>query len=358
MKIVYIYATIYTLIIAIILLIMLLLHSFNTRKKEKYIFDLSNKFDNFTDINKITYIIADEIKKIIKAEFVAIIKYTYNNIEILSSIPTKYTNKDLSDVHEIFIVLKNLQNNYKTIRNDEIKNKNIRNYFPIFNYENYHILSMYNDNNTIITLEIYGKIKKPLILKKKIIDNIIEIFQKTYIQKIKFNKEIFKTQKNETIIKFLDRIRNTLDENEIEKQVLQQIAEVFKADRAYFLHTGKNITNKPFLGLEYLGNPYVKSLRDMDIDINTDEVWQQIKSINTTSPVFVIENSDKFLSRNNLKGTPLEIFIKKSQIKSSYPFIIYEDERTAIYLLIQFTGKAVIFDKNDFEILELLTKQI
>ena len=161
--------------------------------------------------------------------------------------------------------------------------------------------------------------------------------------------------KNEIIIKFLDRIRNTLDEKEIEKQVLKEICEAFSVDRAYFLKTDKGTRNKPSLEIEYLENPYVKSLRDSEI--NTDEVWQQIKSINTTSPVFVIENSDKFIAKNNLKGTPLEIFIKKSQIKSSYPFIIYEDEHIATYLVIQYTGKTVILDKNDLEILELLTKQ-
>ena len=76
---------------------------------------------------------------------------------------------------------------------------------------------------------------------------------------ILYKKQIIKTQKNEIIIKFLDRIRNTLDEDILKQIILEEVCNDFKADRTYFIKCNKNDLMKPILKEEYLGNPYVKS---------------------------------------------------------------------------------------------------
>ena len=53
---------------------------------------------------------------------------------------------------------------------------------------------------------------------------------------------IAKNQKNEIIIRFLDRIRNTLDEEELEKVILEEITKFFNANRAYFVTTNEVVT--------------------------------------------------------------------------------------------------------------------
>jgi len=165
-----------------------------------------------------------------------------------------------------------------------------------------------------------------------------------------------KIKKNEMIIRFLDRIRNTLDENELEKVILEEICRAFNADRAYFLLGNKNNLQNPILGKEHLANPYVKSLRGNNL--NFQAVWAQLAENNVNPPVFVIEDVNKFLRQKDMQGTPIEEFLKKSHTKSSYPFLISENDEYLLYLVLQFTKNVIVFDNNDFEIVELLTKQI
>ena len=172
---------------------------------------------------------------------------------------------------------------------------------------------------------------------------------------ILYKKQIIKTQKNEIIIKFLDRIRNTLDEDILKQIILEEVCNDFKADRTYFIKCNKNDLMKPILKEEYLGNPYVKSLRGNNLDFSS--VWEQLEKNNINPPVFAIEESSKFIKQNKLEGTAIDTYLQKSQIKSSYPFLIYESSKSYLYLVIQFTQESVIFNKNDFKIMELITKQ-
>ena len=81
---------------------------------------------------------------------------------------------------------------------------------------------------------------------------------------------------------------------------------------------------KPILGKEYLGNPYVKSLKGNNLDFAS--VWEQLENNKINPPVFVIEDSTKFIKQNKLEGTPIDTYLQNSRIKSSYPFLIYENE--------------------------------
>ena len=328
------------------------------RKHAKYIYlyDLSKKTDNFSAISKIAFVLADEVKKLLSAEFVCVVEYTYSKVNVLASLPSKSLDKELSSPHEIFYILKTLQQE-KTgyIDENDIQSEYLKQYFPLFNYDLYKILPMYSDEGRIITLEIYGEIRSILAFKKSLLQKISEIFQNAFQARITLQRDILKVKKNETIIKFLDRIRNTLDEDEMEKLILEEISQAFGADRTFFIISFSDNPQNPRMGKEYLANPYVKSLRGNNLDCCG--VWEQLKETQANPPVFVIENSEKFVKQNKLENSPVDIFIKKSQIKSSYPFLIYEDDRYSMYVVMQFTKNVVILDKNDFEIMELLTKQ-
>ena len=326
------------------------------QEKHNYIYDLTKKLDEFTSVPKLAYVLSDEIKKLLGAEFVCVVEYTYSKTDVLSSLPAKSVDKAFSYPHEIFYILKTLQQEKADyINEDDVKSEHLKQYFPLFNFKTYKIIPIYNDEFRIITLEIYGETKSLVHFKKHILSKIIELFQKAFLSRIILQNDILKVKMNETIIKFLDRIRNTLDENELEKIILEEITQSFGADRAFFIRSYAANPQVPRIGKEYLANPYAKSLIGNNLDYHS--VWEQLKETQANPPVFVIENSEKFIKQNKLENSPIDIFIKNSQIKSSYPFLIYEDEMYSMYLVLQFTRKIVIFDKNDFEIMELLSKQ-
>ena len=121
------------------------------------------KIDDFTNSEKIAFLLADEIKKLFGAEFVAVIEYTYAKTDILAAIPSKQLDKEHFSPHELFYILKSLQREkLDRIKNGDIQSEHLKKYFPVFNYEEYTIITVYTDENRIITLEIYGEIKSIL----------------------------------------------------------------------------------------------------------------------------------------------------------------------------------------------------
>lgn len=344
-------------IFSVILFFSIFVMNFFRLQGEKKILEFSNKFDDYSNSKKNAYIFAREVQSLLKAQMVAVIEYSYAKVDILASVPMTIPSRSLANPHELYLIMKNLeQENITHFQDEDIKSEHFKKLFPIFDFENYHILPLYTDNHRIISLEIYGNLKKSFNLNKSILKDFISVFQKVFILQSKFQKEFLQIKKNEMIIRFLDRIRNTLDENELEKVILEEICRAFNADRAYFLLGNKNNLQNPILGKEYLANPYVKSLRGNNL--NFQAVWVQLTKNNTNPPVFVIEDVNKFLKQKDIQDTPIEEFLKKSHIKSSYPFLITESDESLLYLVLQFTENVVIFDKNDFEVMELLTKQI
>jgi len=331
--------------------------SFFRVKTEKKILEFSNKFDDYSNSKKNAYIFAREVQSLLKSQMVAVIEYSYAKVDILASVPMTIPSRSLSSPHELYLIMKNLeQENITHFQDEDIKSEHFKKLFPIFDFDNYHILPLYTDNHRIVSLEIYGNLKKSFNLNKSVLKEFISIFQKVFILQSKFQKEFLQIKKNEMIIRFLDRIRNTLDENELEKVILEEICRAFNADRAYFLLGNKNNLQNPILGKEHLANPYVKSLRGNNL--NFQAVWAQLAENNVNPPVFVIEDVNKFLRQKDMQGTPIEEFLKKSHTKSSYPFLISENDEYLLYLVLQFTKNVIVFDNNDYEIVELLTKQI
>ncbi len=334
----------------------LVLKRYYLHKQETLILNFTKKFDDYTDIKKMAFLFVQEVKNLLNADLVAVIEYSQNKTEIINSIPTQNSDKISAAANELYLILRNLeQENIKHIENGDIQSEYFKKIFPVFSYEYYHICPIFTDNSRIITLEIYGDSGVNFKFKKKVLKELISIFKKIFIQQNKFQKKIFKIKKNEAVIKFLDRIRNTLDKNELEQIILEEICHAFQCDRAYFISAYKNDIQSPVLGKEYLANPYVTSLKGNNLDFTS--VWEQMKENKTNPPVFVIEDSEKFLKQNNLADTPIGEFIKKSQIKSSYPFLVYEDDNILSYLVLQYTKQVFPFDKYDFEIMDLMVKQ-
>ena len=324
------------------------------RKKHSYLFELIKKTDDFFNVQKLGFLLADEAKKLFDAKLVCVVEYTYSKSSVLAALPTKLPDKTSFSPHEIFFILKTLIGQKSDFLNEnDIQSEHLKQYFPLFDYAAYKIISVYNDDFRIITLELYGEIKKNP--SGQILEKVIEIFKKAFFSRIRYQEDLQNVNMNEIIIRFLDRIRYTLDEDELEKIILEEISHSFEADRAFYIISYAENPQKPRIGKEYLANPYAKSMKGNNLDYNS--VWVQLKETQMNPPVFVIENSEKFIKQNNLENSPIDIFIKNSRIKSSYPFLLYQNETYSMYLVLQFTRNVRIFDKTDFKIMELLSKQ-
>ncbi|MCQ2957567.1 MAG: hypothetical protein MJ180_01545 [Candidatus Gastranaerophilales bacterium] len=129
--------------------------------------EFTKKFDDYTNASKMAYVFAQEVKNLLGAELVVVIEYSYSKINILNSVPMKNIDKNFASAHELYLILKNLeQDNLTHIENDDIQSEHFKKLFPLFDYENYHIMPIYSDTSKIITLEIYGNLKFSFAFKK------------------------------------------------------------------------------------------------------------------------------------------------------------------------------------------------
>ena len=233
MKNIFIYSD-FAFWLLIILLFSAIVVLFIEHKKHSYIFELIKKIDDFSNLQKLAFLLADEAKKLFGAEFVCVVEYTYSKSTFLTSVPSKLSDKTSFSPHEVFFILKTLiGQKIDYISEKDIQSEHIKQYFPLFEHDTYRIISIFNDDLRIITLEIYGKTgKRP---SSSFWEKITGVFKKAFYTRITYQEDIRKVSTNETIIRFLDRIRYTLDEDELEKIILEEISHSFEADRAFFI---------------------------------------------------------------------------------------------------------------------------
>ena len=185
------------LIFLAVVLLLIFYKKQNQNRIKKNLLEFLNKFDDYSDIQKISYVFADEVKNLLGAELVSVVEYSYSKTNILSSVPIKNTDKNSASPHELYLILKNLeQENFKHIEKDDIQSEHFKKIFPLFNYENYHVLPVYSDVSSIITLEIYGNLKSSFYFNKDVLKQIISIFQKILLQQFKLKKQILNARKN------------------------------------------------------------------------------------------------------------------------------------------------------------------
>jgi len=343
--------------LVILWLFICLKRTISEKNIEKYLVELNNKIDDSSNIEKVSYILANEIRELYKPNYIAIIEYTQQNSKILAQTPNKRNYLTEINSHELFLIIKTLlEENEQPLMSNDLKSEHYKNSFPIFKEEKFTIFPLYLNNEKIITLELYGENKNKILFNKEFADTLIETFKKFYLQNAKLHQVIAQNRKDEVIINFFDKIKNSLNETDLENNVLEQVCQIFNADRTYILLIEKNLEKIPIYKNEYLGNLYAKSLIGHKLD--TKAVWEQIKSFEIKPIIFAIENSEKFIRQNNFQDTPLAIFLEKSETKSSYPFLIFENANSYLYLIIDFTRQFYVFSTTDFKLMGLLTRQI
>lgn len=320
--------------------------------------NIQSKFENIFDKEKLSFILMKETEEMFNPSDCVLVEYSYTGTKVIASTRTidSYTKNQFHK--ESYMILKNLLKSVTHILDhNAFKNETVRKYLNFLNYENFYVVPVFIDDYHIMVMELYYD-NKPGKFDKKLLRHIIYLFEKAYRSLNYISKSNARIRRDELVIKVLDKIRNTLDEKEIKRQILEEIGRAFKADRVVLIeYDKKNTENIPSFIKEYIGNPYLRPIKESGYDIK--KIWEVLlKAIPQRPPIFVVESAEKFLKDNKLEGSELEEFFIKTQVKSSYPFRIRENDDKVLYLFLQYISEINIMDEHDLKILELLAKQI
>lgn len=170
---------------------------------------------------------------------------------------------------------------------------------------------------------------------------------------IKLYDEVRKTAGRETLLrKLVETVRSSLDIKEVKKNIIYEIGKAFNADRCYF--RSFNIEKGKFLpvDVEYLSSPDIKSLIDIEpdqqaLDYFLDTIKKHDKGF---YPIVVDEDF--------VKNTPLESYLKSSDIKADYGIPIIVGPEDSIWLVLHYSNEYVGLDEDSKKLLETIAYQI
>ena len=344
--------------ISLIFCIYFLYKFIEIRNKSNYFIDLAQRFSASVCIEEISAMLISEIKKKLKAPVILFNEYTFTETKTITQIPTRDIIENTIFPSHQFLILKELLEKENSIYfySKNFNNIEIKKYFPKFQEENFILIPIYANNYKILTVEIFFDKKIPQNIDSNYLSKIIEIYVSNY-KKLDFCALKQEELKKEELVNIIiDKIKNIFDEETMMYTILQEVSTAFRADRCYFITYYKNSEHSPYIHSEYVRSPYAKSIISKDLDYK--ELWEFFKSINMTSGDYAFERIDEFIEANNLKNTIAEDFLKRAEIKSYYPFKVFEDEKKSFNMVIQFTQDIEILKKEDLKKIDLLIKQI
>lgn len=161
------------------------------------------------------------------------------------------------------------------------------------------------------------------------------------------------TAKRESLLrKIIEIIRNSLDINEIKRNVVNEIGKAFNADRCYFRYYDKNQDKFLTPDVEYLLSNEIPSL--LNEVPNQEGLAYFIEELNKRKKGFYpIVADEKFA-----KGTPLEAYFKSTGLKADYAMPILDKEEELTYLVLHYTKKDPNLSEEDKRLLETIANQI
>ena len=168
------------------------------------------------------------------------------------------------------------------------------------------------------------------------------------------NYELIEKCKREELTKnALEKIRGTLDPEEMKKYFIEIISNYFDTDRCLFLDYN-NETDKflPFR-LEKMKSPEIKSLVGIETEIEFPEFCEKIRR----GKNIIIKDLEKTLTRKNLMSYKSIKTLKENDTKSDYGLIVACKERILGVLIIHFVKKKRVLTHDEFNFLKTLKEQ-
>ena len=171
-------------------------------------------------------------------------------------------------------------------------------------------------------------------------------------------QELIKAHKRETLLrKIITTVRSTLDVNEITNNIVTEVGKAFDADRCYIREQDKRTGQyqPPNKYAEYLSSENVKSLVGLEPN---QKALEFLAGIVIKEGRNIIEDTERFISDNNLQNTDVEKFFTELDTKSNYAFCVSVNKNTNILLMLHYTRKKVKFTPEQYEFFQSIADQI
>lgn len=165
------------------------------------------------------------------------------------------------------------------------------------------------------------------------------------------NLELIKKNKREELAgQIVEKIRSTLDPEEIKKYFVEITRDYFDADRCLFVDYDK--ATKMFIPfrLEKLKSPDIPSLVGVDLEKAFPEFCAKLKK----GKNIIIKDLKKTLSRKSLLGYKAVNTLKKSEVKSDYGLVVKCRDEVVGILIIHFTKEKRVLTHDEFAFLKTL----
>lgn len=187
------------------------------------------------------------------------------------------------------------------------------------------------------------KIKSAVKLLSLVANSISKIAHKNY-------ELIEKNQREELTERIIEKIRSTLDAEDVKKYFIDITQEYFDADRCIF--TDYDALNHKFIPfrLEKLKSPDIKSLVGVDLEIEFPEFCAKLKK----GKDIIIRDLEKTLSRKNLLGYKAVKTLKESEAKSDYGLLVKCREQIVGILIIHFIKEKKALSHDEFDFLKVI----
>lgn len=165
------------------------------------------------------------------------------------------------------------------------------------------------------------------------------------------NYELMERNEREKLTeKIIEKIRSTLDAEEVKNYFLDIAQEYFNADRCIFADYDP-ITNKfiPFQR-EKLKSPDMKSLVGVDLEEVFPEFCAKLKK----GKDIIIRDLEKTLSRKSLLGYKAVKTLKESEAKSDYGLLVRCEEEIVGILILHFIKEKKVLSHDEFDFLKVI----
>lgn len=163
------------------------------------------------------------------------------------------------------------------------------------------------------------------------------------------NFELIKKNKKETVLrKVIEITRSSLDIKEVKQNIVNELGKVFMADRCYLRFYDKIQDEFDTPEVEYLSSPKIKSLMNVEPDQEALKVFSEELKRRTRGFYPVVANKEF------VKGTPLEDYMKSSDIIADYAMPIIDNEEGFTWLVLHYSHEDPKLDDEYKNLLETI----
>lgn len=323
-------------------------------------FDFSKIKDLVTDVGKITkadrcYFVETDLENYRGVPLESDSEYlAFDDIKTIMGY--QFPEGDVRDFVELYINAKDLiVFDYENLQKmTDVKFEGIKKYSSIFELKSGVGVPFIYEGKPIAVLCI-EYVKNKILPTTEELDFLRLLGQQVGIAytQIKLYNDLKTKVERETLLrKIIETLRSSLDLKEVKKKVTYELGKAFKADRCYFRSYDK--VKGLFLppDVEYLSSSEVKSLLNVEpnqlgLKYFTDEVAKRKMGF------YPVIGDEEFA-----KGTPLENYLKESNVKADYAMPIIDREDELSWLVLHYSKEHPYLSKDDEKALETIAYQI